>query len=231
MASAATSKNTQRLMSVLRLHAIDLVIDIGANEGQYAQRLRRAGYDGRIVSFEPQSAAHRALTEAAASDGAWQVAPPLALGEAAGEGQLNLSADSGMSSLHGFTEPMADLLDSAAFVGEETVALDRLDAVFDRHAGEAADVLVKIDTQGNEQAILAGASGVMDKIRLIQIELSIVPVYQDQPNWRTMVTLLERLGYDLVLVIPGYFNTRTARLIEMDGIFARRDSLDRRVRP
>jgi FkbM family methyltransferase len=209
---------------VLAAHGITLVLDIGANEGQYAERLRRAGYAGRIVSFEPQAAAHSALSGRAAGDPAWQVAPPLALGEAAGKATLNLSADSGMSSLHGFDDGMAELLDSARFVGSEEVATDRLDAVFDSYAGANDQVLVKIDTQGSEEAVLAGGAGVLQRIRLFQVELSLVPVYAEQPDWRTMVAWFDSHGFDLVLIIPGYFNRRTARLIEMDGLFARRDA-------
>ena len=42
-------------MAALRAFDIDLVIDIGANEGQFANVLRAGGYLGRIVFFEPLS--------------------------------------------------------------------------------------------------------------------------------------------------------------------------------
>lgn len=43
------------LRSMLRLHQIDLVLDVGANRGQFARLVRRLGYAGEIVSFEPLS--------------------------------------------------------------------------------------------------------------------------------------------------------------------------------
>ena len=44
-----------RLMAALRAFDIDLVIDIGANEGQFVNALRAGGYSGHIVFFEPLS--------------------------------------------------------------------------------------------------------------------------------------------------------------------------------
>src|SRR5581483_618078 len=54
------------LRSLLARHRIDLVFDVGANRGQFAQALRRLGYRGEIVSFEPLAAHGEALRAAAA---------------------------------------------------------------------------------------------------------------------------------------------------------------------
>jgi hypothetical protein len=116
---------------------------------------------------------------------------------------------------------MADLLDSAAYTGTVTVPLARLDEVFGQYAGGDDRVLLKIDTQGTESAVLQGASAILNRIRGIQLELSIVPVYQGEHGYLDMIAALKGLGFEPVLFIPGYFNHRTARLISMDGIFLR----------
>jgi hypothetical protein len=126
-----------------------------------------------------------------------------------------------MSSTLPFLPEMADLLDSAAYTGTVTAPLARLDEVFGQYAGCDDRVLLKIDTQGTESAVLRGASGILDRIRGIQLELSIVPVYQGECNYLDMIAALKGLGFEPALFIPGYFNHRTARLISMDGIFLR----------
>jgi FkbM family methyltransferase len=219
------SENTRRLVRVLEHQSIDLVLDVGANVGQYAGRLRRGGYAGRIVSFEPVSKAHLALEAAAAGDRLWQVAPRMALGDTDRPVTIQVSGELDMSSVLDFTKEMSGLLDSSAYVASEVASQARLDAVFDRHVDPGERVLLKIDTQGTEHRVLDGARGILRRLHAIQIELSIVPVYQGERPWLDTVTRLDDLGFQPALFVPGYFNRRTARLIGMDGVFVRGQEL------
>ncbi|UEM18877.1 bifunctional GNAT family N-acetyltransferase/class I SAM-dependent methyltransferase [Skermanella mucosa] len=215
----AVSKETRSLVRILEHHGITVVLDVGANVGQYATRLRHGGYDGRIVSFEPLPEARTALARAAAGDPSWQVAPQAALGAMEGAVTLNVSAESDMSSTLPFRPEMGELLDSAAYTGSVTVPITRLDEVFDTYVAPGDRCFLKIDTQGSESAVLEGAADRLDRISCIQLELSIVPVYQGEPGFLDMIDRLARLGFQPALFIPGYFNRRTARMISMDGVF------------
>ena len=221
VATGPVSRSTEHLKRVLDRHGIGTVLDVGANAGQYARRLRRAGYIGRIVSFEPLTLAHTSLAAAAADDPMWEVAPRMALGDRDGSVTLNVSAETDMSSTLDFTDEMRTLLDDSGYVGTEQAEMARLDAVYDRFVGQTARVLLKVDTQGTERQVLDGAGGVLDRIILLQIEMSIVPVYRGEPSYLETIAWLAERGFHPVLFIPGYFNRRTARLIAMDGIFAR----------
>ncbi|HYD97761.1 MAG TPA: FkbM family methyltransferase [Alphaproteobacteria bacterium] len=218
---APPSRDTKALIRVLQHHQIMTVLDVGANVGQYAKRIRTGGYRERIVSFEPLSAAHRQLAEAAGFDPKWQVAPRLAIGDTDGRVTLNVSAESDMSSMLKFRPDWGDMLDSSAFIGEETVDQRRLATIFDEWVKPGERTLLKIDTQGYESKVLDGALPVMDRIHGIQLEMALVEVYEGEPLWRDMMARIESLGFTLVLLIPGYFNRRTARLIQVDGVFMR----------
>lgn len=221
VASGPVSRSTEHLKRVLDRHGIGMVLDVGANAGQYGRRLRRAGYIGRIVSFEPLTLAHTSLAAAAADDPMWEIAPRMALGDRDGTVTLNVSAESDMSSTLDFTEEMRGLLDDSGYVGTEQAEIARLDTVFDRFVAPNARVLLKADTQGTERQVVAGAGDMLDRVTLLQLEMSIVPVYQGEPTYLDTIAWLADRGFQPVLFIPGYFNRRTARLIAMDGIFAR----------
>ncbi|MCQ4212019.1 MULTISPECIES: hypothetical protein [Streptomyces] len=71
---------TRALVRELTRHEIDLVLASGAHDGVFGRALRRSGYRGRIVSFEPFGGVRAGVRRAAARDAAWQVLP-YALGD------------------------------------------------------------------------------------------------------------------------------------------------------
>lgn len=225
--TAEPSKDARALARILAYHGTTLVFDVGANEGQYAGKLRALGYAGRIVSFEPLSAVHERLRATAAGDADWTVAPRLALGAAPGHAVLQISAESDMSSFLPMRPEWAARLSRARPCGEERVPVDRLDRLASQYVRPDDVIHLKIDTQGLDLAVLEGASGLLETITSLQIELAIVPVYENEPNWREAVNRVQTLGYEPVYFIPGYFNRRTARLLSMDGLFVRSAALER----
>jgi hypothetical protein len=54
---------------------------------------------------------------------------------------------------------------------------------------------------------------------MLQLELSLVPLYQGEPLIRTMLEKVDALGYELYAVIPGFTDMKSGRLLQLDGIF------------
>lgn len=219
---ARVDSESERIVQLLELHSVDAVIDIGANEGQYAGRLREAGYRGPIVSVEPGADAYEALIAASANDPDWTAPPRMALGESAGEAKLHLSNRSDMNSLKPMAAVTVEAFPKVVAAGTDTVAVARLDAVFDDLvATEAAKAFVKIDTQGFEAEILRGAEGVLDRIVGFQLELSLLPLYEGEATYLAVLQQLDALGFALHLVLSGNFSRRLGRQLQFDGVFFR----------
>jgi FkbM family methyltransferase len=210
-----------QLVAVLRHFGITCVLDVGANVGQYGSMLRAWGYGGRIVSFEPQADAHRALERRAAADPAWQVAPPMALGACAGQVELAVSAESDMSSVLPQSALLRQVSPSSAVVGKETVALCRLDEVAGPYLRPDDRVFLKVDAQGYEAEVLAGAPELLDRLAGIQLEMSLVPLYEGERGFRRLLDDLAALGFEPWLFLPGYFERKLARQLQVDGVFMR----------
>jgi FkbM family methyltransferase len=175
------------LRALLERLAIDCVVDVGAHTGGFGLALRSLGYTGEIVSFEPVAASFAAL-EARAD---WEV-HRLALGSAAGTATLNVARAANFTS---FLEPNAFSVEhfgDSSVAHTEEVPVRRLDEVF---VPAGRRVLLKTDTQGWDLEVLAGASGVLDAVLAVQVELSLRPLYEGAPGWLDALATLRALGF------------------------------------
>lgn len=211
-----------QLVQLLRRHGVTLVLDVGANEGEYAAMLRENGYRGRIVSFEPLSGPGRVLRRRAARDPAWTT-HAYALGEEHGSTTIHVSGNRGASSS---VLPMLDRHARAApharYTGTETVALRRLDALWPELVRPEDRVFLKLDVQGYEAHVLRGAGSHPGECHGLQIEASFVPLYEGAPLLAdTLATAQDDLGLTLMATIPGYTDPRSGQMLQCDLVLFR----------
>ena len=69
---------------------VTLFLDVGANDGTLAKGVRRMGYQGRMVSFEPNPAEYQNVVALASSDPDWAV-EWCAVGSVSGTASLNVT--------------------------------------------------------------------------------------------------------------------------------------------
>ena len=62
----------EHIKKIIERYEIDLVIDVGANNGQFGRLLRETGYEGDILSFEPVGKTFVKLRENCANDNKWR---------------------------------------------------------------------------------------------------------------------------------------------------------------
>jgi len=204
-------------------HRVDVVLDVGANDGLYGRYLRAAGYGGRIVSFEPVRSTFDALHNQAASDPQWETVN-LGLGREDTVATINVARRSVFSSI---LQPLATLKefasDDVASVGEEKLSLKTLDSQFPLFVRTGERVFLKIDTQGYEREVILGGQASLTMIWGIQLELSLKPLYQGEASIAEMIALLERNGFHLALIDPVTFDQRSGVLLQIDCVFLRDD--------
>ncbi|SFC68617.1 FkbM family methyltransferase [Streptomyces aidingensis] len=211
-----------QLVQLLQAHGITVVLDVGANEGEYGAMLRRHGYRGKIVSFEPLSGPGKALRARTGADPGWSM-HACALGEESGEITVNVSGNRGASSsVLPMLDRHAEAAPHARYIGTETVPLRRLDELWPEAAGPDDRVFLKIDVQGYEAQVLRGAGARAKECHGLQIEASFVPLYEGSPLLAEVLrTGQEELGLTLMAVIPGYVDPATGQMLQSDLVLFR----------
>jgi len=209
------------LMQALRHFQIELVLDIGANIGQFALELIESGYAGRVVSVEPLPDAHARLQAAAAGHPRWSVFEPVAIGAAPGTVTMQVAGNSVSSSVLPMLPRHVQAAPGSAPTTTVEVRQTTLDAAFaDTMKGQAT--LLKIDTQGYERQVLEGGARCLDQARLVLLELSTVPLYQGQWLWDEGLAYLQSRGFDLWFLHPDFTDPASGRALQYNGLFARR---------
>jgi FkbM family methyltransferase len=210
-----------RRRRLIRSLHIDVVLDVGANAGQFAHHLRRdLAFEGRICSFEPLNVPFRRLQSRAAEDPHWHVFN-FALGDVEGTATINVAANSESSSLLEMLPSHVEAAPQSRFVGTEDVEVRTLDAIFDDLCQPGESVYLKIDTQGFEGRVLQGADRCLPKIDTVQVEMSLTPLYSNELTFGELYQLLLGKGYTTVDLEPGFTNPQTGQLLQADAIFHR----------
>ncbi len=204
---------------------VDCILDVGANAGQYATMLRKdVGYRGPILSFEPNPSVFARLEQAARGDLHWHVYN-LALSDTDGQIPFYITAADQFSSIQRPGSGLEPIFASRNRVTSTAhVPCSRLDTLLPElgEAQGARAILLKMDTQGHDAAVVAGAEETLRQMVGVQSELTIRPLYEGATDWMAMMTLLAGAGFLPNAVFAnnkGHFPL----LVEMDGLFVRAD--------
>jgi FkbM family methyltransferase len=204
---------------------VDCIFDIGANAGQYATMLRRdVGFTGTILSFEPNPDVFAALQQTASGDPRWHVFN-MALTDQDGEATFNIMAADQFSSLNAPSDGLEPIFADRNKVEKSvTVTCRRLESLLPELAVAqgARAMLLKMDTQGHDASVVAGAGTALKQMTGVQTELAVRPLYAGATDYRAMIALLDMAGFVPNAVFAnnkGHFPL----LVEMDGLFVRSD--------
>ena len=149
------------------------------------------------------------------------------LSDEEGTSKIHVSANSVSSSLLPMLTRHSDNAPTSKFIADEQIDIRRLDGLSEAKAWGHRKVWMKIDVQGLEHRVIAGASGFLAQVDAIQMELSLTPLYEGQLTLIPMLALMRDNGFDLVGFEPGFDDKVTGEYLQVDGIFRNRRMSDK----
>jgi FkbM family methyltransferase len=206
-----------RRMKLISAKQVDTLLDVGANAGQYARLMRDYGFQGKIISFEPLSRAFKILSKFAARDPKWFVYN-FALGDKNSTSTINVAGNSFSSSLLSMLPSHENAAPESKYVTQEQIEVKALDSIFD-DLHVFGKVMMKIDVQGFEKSVIEGAKKTLENVDILQLEMSIIPLYESEIIYLDMIMYLKTLGFELFSLENGYADPYTGKLLQVDGIF------------
>lgn len=213
----------RHLRKLFQEYKIDCVFDVGANQGQYADYLRKwIRYEGLIVSVEPVKAHVSHLRTKAKADPLWMVFD-VALGAAPGRLPMNVMRAGDFSSfLSPDTNRWKDFAEANTVVAVEDVEVTTFDELLSRVQKQhpVRNVYLKLDTQGFDLEVIKGMRSSEGNVRAIQSEMSVIPIYEHMPDYITALQMLQDRGF----VLSGMFpvsHILGMKLVEFDCVMVR----------
>jgi len=209
-----------RRQRILHRLGVSLVIDVGANVGQYAVELRKEGFRGRILSVEPVADSYARLAKRCKSDWRWDCLN-VALGRDEGVCEIHVSENRVSSSVLNMRVLHVEAAPSSQYRFSETVPMCRLDDLVTQDQLAAEIIAVKLDVQGYEGQVLAGGQRVLAVAAAVETEVSLVELYEGQANLQEMLDYMCGQGFRPVGMQPGFVHPSTDETLQLNVLFAR----------
>ena len=191
------------------------VIDVGANVGQFGLDIRRHGFKGQIVSYEPVNETFGLLTQTTRRHQPWK-AIQLGLGAAESERTINIRGNDGLSSslLEMGSLHLENFPDSAT-VSRQNISISTIDNQLVVLGLRPQEIMLKLDVQGFEAEVLKGASQSISKIPLCYLEVSITPLYEGEVLLLPILIELSKYGHEVIDVFRG-IKASNGQLLQLD---------------
>ena len=177
---------------------LDLVVDVGANEGWWSWAILTMGSPRSLLAFEPvpelAAACRRTLRR-------WPQVTVLeaACADSDGTAVMHVNRAHQASSLLPARPRAVESnpgLAAKRDVRVRTLSLDNLAEVAERTVG-----ILKIDVQGAELSVLSGASALLARTRLVIVEMNLEVEYEGGSSWSSVHSELSERGFQLAPIV------------------------------
>ena len=213
----------KHLQNVLNSREIDCIFDVGANTGQYALFLRKLGYKGYIISFEPVSSVFHKLEKNSQYDEKWHCYN-FALGDKNEVKLLNVYSSTVFSSFLNANDYSKTIWQSLEDVKTEPVKIYRLEDVWKELTSKLScnNFMLKLDTQGFDKNVFSGATNCLKNISVLQSELSLIEVYEAMPDTYEVLKDFNKYGFFISGMYP-INRDKSLAVIEYDCVMIKKN--------
>jgi FkbM family methyltransferase len=203
----------------------NLVIDVGANSGQWAKYLRSQGYRKTLLSIEPTKKAFGRLLNISKNDDLW-IPLNVAIDLKESTRKILVSNNDGLSSSffdlldeHKYAAPNVQLTES------ETVKTQTLKSIIAKYF--FPNIYIKIDVQGAELLVLQSISdSYYEYILAVEIEVSLVETYESSPLIEEIMQFMRSKSFRPYRIENGLARPNFGQQVQMDIIFLRNNLIE-----
>jgi FkbM family methyltransferase len=207
--------------ALIERYAVDTIIDVRANNGQWAISLAKKFPSVNFHSFEPLPAVFECLELTARDYKNWNVYN-LGVGSKNKAARINIASNSGLSSSflestnHSVVHPNIHFEKNYAEI--EIVPLDNFMYFGSRN-------FLKIDTGGYENSVLDGISKKIKLISVIEIESSFTPMYECESTHHRIISRLEDEGF-VPISFGNVHRDASGRVWQLDTLLINKELLE-----
>ena len=199
---------------------IQTIIDIGSNEGQFIKDISTSLPGRKILAFEPIPSCYEKLVSNTKNDNV--VAYNIGLSDTEGETEINISNNSGSSSILQMKELHEVSYPDSYYVKKEKIRLERLDNVLG-NISLKKNVLIKMDVQGYEKNVIRGGEEIFSQAAALIIESIFEPFYDDQWLFDDLYRYFTQNGFAFMGFADQANSKKSGIPLYADSIFIKRE--------
>lgn len=209
------------ITSALRRQGIvpDTIIDIGANVGQFAVASMKTFPNARVHSFEPQPDSFAQLSKHVRAFPQSSVYP-VACGDFIGSTAFHVNTLSHSSSILPLAARHLEAFPQYREATTIEVKVQTLDSLLPTIAPSGL-TLLKIDVQGFEAKVLAGAAEALTRVDYVLLEASLRPLYEGEMLFPEMLAFMAARGFRFLRPVAWMTDPHNGEILQMDVLFGR----------
>jgi FkbM family methyltransferase len=211
-----------QMLPSLGLLSDGLILDVGAHDGLWTDTVLQLAPTARIIAVEPQDGPRAELTRRFGDDPRVTI-DGRALADSQGTREFHIMESTVNASLRPPREHM-DALYGSGWAVQETTTIET--TTVDALVGGRPVALLKIDVQGAENDVLAGATETLKHTTAVMLEVTYIHHYEGDATFATLQDTMVAAGFQLTGLSEPARSPQGA-LLCADACFVSADHLDR----